>query len=119
MKNTPGAEAAELRITKKLSRSSRGALKLTQQFGEALICVRHRVDAKGDFRYTTVELLVDKVAIRPRNDKVVGVRVGLNERSLQTVIRAAGGVWDHKAKLWRIPRRVAGILRLVDRIADK
>jgi hypothetical protein len=36
-----------------------------------------------------------------------------------TVVRAAGGSWDYKAKLWRIPRRIAGILKLADRIVEK
>ena len=115
----PGSEAASLRVVKKLTASSRGALKLARQFGASLVCVRHRVDATAKFRYTTVELLVEKAEIRPRTEAVVGVRVGPNERSLQSVVRAAGAVWDHKAKLWRMPRRLVGILRLTDRIAEK
>jgi hypothetical protein len=107
-----------LRVTKKLSSTSRGALKLAREFGDALVCVRHRTDAKGLYRYTTVELLVDKTEIQPRIDTLVGVRIAYNERSLQSVVRAAGATWDPKARLWRMPRRVAGILRLTDRIAE-
>ncbi|MCK6432721.1 MAG: hypothetical protein L6Q68_06770 [Aquabacterium sp.] len=55
-------------MTKKLSPSSRGALKLAREFGDALVCVRYRTDAKGLYRYTTVELLVDKTEIQPRTD---------------------------------------------------
>ena len=119
VKVVPGSEAASLRVVKKLAASSRGALKLARQFGASLVCVRHRVDATAQFRYTTVELLVEKTEIRPRSEVVIGVRVGPNERSLQAVVRAAGATWDHKAKLWRMPRRLAGILRLTDRIAEK
>lgn len=119
MKSDAKAATGGLRVTKKLSPESRGALKLARQFGEALVCVRHRADDKGEYRYVTVELLVEKVAIRPRSDKIVGVRIGPEEKSLQTVVRAAGGTWDYKARVWRIPRRVAGILRLTDRIAEK
>ena len=119
VKTVPGSEAASLRVVKKLAISSRGALTLARQFGETLVCVRHRVDAKGEFRYTTVELLVDKVPIRPRNEALVGVRIGPYERSLQTIVRAAGASWDHKTKLWRMPKRLVGILRLTARITDK
>ena len=77
------------------------------------------IDEKGECRYMTVELLVDTTTIRPRAEHIVGVRIGPNERSLQTVVRAAGATWDHKARLWRMPRRIAGVLRLVDRIAEK
>lgn len=50
---------------------------------------------------------------------IIGVRIGPDEKSLQTVVRAAGGTWDYKAKVWRLPRRVAGILKLADRITEK
>ena len=113
------AGISNLRVTKKLSTTSRGALKLARQFGDALVCVRHRIDEKGECRYTTVELLVDTTTIRPRAEHIVGVRIGVNERSLQMVVRAAGATWDHKARLWRMPRRIAWVLRLVDRTAEK
>ena len=32
-------------------------------------------------------------------------------------VRAAGAAWDHKAKLWRLPKRIVGLLRLTERIA--
>jgi hypothetical protein len=67
--------AGDLRVTKKLSPASRGALKLARQFGDALVCVRHRSDDRGEYRYTTVELLVDKVRVQPRTDQVVGGQV--------------------------------------------
>ena len=110
---------SNLRVTKKLSPESRGAIKLAKQFGEALVCVRHRMDDKGEFRYTTVELLVEKSAVRPRTENIVAIRVGPDEKSLQTVVRAAGATWDHKAKVWRLPRRVVGVLKLADRITEK
>jgi hypothetical protein len=119
VKAVPGSEAASLRVVKKLAASSRGSLKLARQFGETLICVRHRVDAKAEFRYTTVELLVDKAPIRPRIEASVGVRIGQSERSLQAVVKAAGATWDHKTKLWRMPKRLVGILRLTARLSDK
>jgi hypothetical protein len=76
------------------------------------------MDDKGEFRYTTVELLVEKTAVRARTDKIVAIRVGPAEKSLQTVVRAAGGTWDHQAKVWRLPRRVVGVLKLADRITE-
>ena len=115
-KPAPGALASKLRVTKKLATTNRGAIKLAQQFGEALVCVRHRTDAEAKFRYTTVELLVDKVEMRPRQSKMVNIRVNPKEYGLRTVVRAAGAVWDNKVGLWRIPKRVATILRLTGRV---
>ena len=113
------SEKDKLRVVKKLSPSSRGALKLARQYGDSLVCVRHRTDDKGEFRYTTVELLVETSEIRPRVDKIVGVRIAQNERSLQSLVKAAGASWDSNTKLWRMPRRIAGILRIADRIVEK
>lgn len=114
----PGA-LGELRVLKKLSPDSPGALKLARQYGAALVCVRHSTDARGDTRYTTVELLVDQAPVRARVDRTVGIRVGVNERTLQAMVRAAGARWDPQARLWRLPRRVVGILKLADRIVEK
>lgn len=116
MKAVPGSEATKLRVVKKLAATDRGAIKLARQFGDSLVCVRHRVDAQAEHRYTTVELLVEKTAIRARVEHVVGVDIGGNERSLQAVVRAAGAKWDYGTRLWLMPRRLAGVLRLTGRI---
>lgn len=109
----------KLRVVKTMLPSSRGALKLAQKCGDSLLCVRHRTDDKGEVRYTTVELLVETSEIRPKGDKIVGVRIAQNERSLQSLVKAAGASWDSNKKLWRMPRRIAGILRIGDRIVEK
>ncbi len=117
-KPTTGALASKLRVTKKLATTNRGAIKLAQQFGDALVCVRHRTDAEAKFRYTTVELLVEKAEMRPRQASMVSIRVNPKEYGLRTVVRAAGAVWDSKVGLWRIPKRVATVLRLTGRIVQ-
>ena len=107
----------QLRVVKKLAPTSRGAIKLAEQFGKTLVCVRHRVDAKAKFRFTTVELLVSRAPIKVRSQKYVEVQIDWNEQSLRQVVKAAGARWDANAKVWRMPRRLAGILRLTDRVA--
>jgi hypothetical protein len=116
LKGAPGAEAAPLRVVKKLPPQARGAIKLAQQFGPALVCVRHRVDATARFRYTTVELLVEKTLIRPREQKLAEIRIGPEESALRAVIKAAGARWDPQRRTWRLPRRLVSILRLSDRL---
>ena len=106
----------QMRVIKKLAPSSRGAIKLAEQFGETLICVRHRVDAKAKFRFTTVELLVGRAPIKVKSQKFVSVQVDWKELSLRQVVTEAGARWDANAKVWRMPKRLAGILRLTDRI---
>lgn len=105
-----------MRVSKKLDPSNRGAIKLAQEFGSSLVCVRHRVDTEARFRYTTVELLVDRSEIQPRQPQLVNIRVNPKEYGLRTIVRAAGAQWDSRLGLWRLPKRVVTVLRLTGRI---
>ena len=96
-----------------------GALKLARKYGDALVCVRYRLDADGLHRYTTVELIVDRVPVVKRVDRIIGVRVRYEETTLQSAVRASGATWDKPAKLWRMPYRVALGLGLRDRIVER
>ncbi|OGA99883.1 MAG: hypothetical protein A3E25_16035 [Burkholderiales bacterium RIFCSPHIGHO2_12_FULL_69_20] len=104
------------RVIKTLAPTDRGAITWAQRYGEALVCVRHRTDGKGKVRHTTVELLVQSTPIKPRTVKIVQIRIEPHERPLQTMVQTAGGVWDGKTRLWRLPSRVATILNLRSRV---
>lgn len=110
------AERSQHRVIKTLAPTDRGALELARRYGDALVCVRHRTDSKGKVRHTTVELLISSEPIRPRSVKMVLVKTHPGERDLHGMIRAAGGVWDARQQLWRLPSRVATILNLRHRV---
>lgn len=107
---------ANLKVLKKFLPHQAGARKLARRYGKSLVCVRHRTDAKGQFRYTTVELLVDKTVVQARSERIVSLRIDFDDARLRLLIGAAGGSWDSKTKLWLLPRRVAGVLNLLDRV---
>ena len=109
-------QIGHMRVVKKLAPTSRGAIKLHEQFGETMICVRHRVDANAKIRFTTVELLVGSAPIKTRSEQLVEVKIDWEEQSLREIVKRAGAKWDGKARVWRMPRRLAGILRLTDRL---
>ena len=109
-------KVGHFRVVKKLAPTNRGAIKLREQFGETLICVRHRVDAKAKFRFTTVELLVSRAPIKVRSERMVEVKINWDEQSLREIVKEAGAKWDGSNRVWRMPRRLAGILRLTDRL---
>ena len=69
-----------------------GAVKLARRHVDALVCVRYRHDAQGLNRYSTVELVVDSAPVQARAavDRVVGVKLDYNEKSLHTMVRARG-----------------------------
>lgn len=109
-------ERSTHRVIKTLTPSDRGAIQLARRYGDALVCVRHRTDAKGKVRHTTVELVVSSEPIRPRPAKMVYLQTQPHERALHSVIKTAGGSWDTKRQLWRLPSRVATILNLRNRV---
>jgi hypothetical protein len=106
-----------LRVVKTLSPGQPGALKLGRKYGRDLVCVRYRIDDRG-LRYTTVEVVVDRVPVVKRPNRIVGIRVQFHESSLQSTVKAGGGKWDKPAKLWRLPYSVALALGLQDRVVE-
>lgn len=111
---------AATHVVKRLSASQPGALKLARRFGDALVCVRHRHDPLGRYRYTTVELVVDEapVARQPKFDAMVMVRLAFNETELRQLVRTHGALWHAKRRLWCMPRSTAKELRLLTRIVS-
>ena len=118
MPQKTSTERSNHRVIKTLAPTDRGAIELAHRYGDALVCVRHRTDAKGKVRHTTIELLVSSEPIRSRSSRLVYLQTQPHERALHSVIRAAGGVWDAKQQLWHLPSRVATILNLRDRVVS-
>lgn len=57
-------------MTRKMIRPGKpGTKKLTQKFGEDLVCVRYRYDKKRKKRYTTVEVVIDESPWNPSKRK--------------------------------------------------
>jgi hypothetical protein len=118
----PQIERKGMRVLKKLGPEQAGAIKLARRYGDALVCVRYRRNANGSHRYTTVELIVDCVAVVAKNGKaaerIVGVRVGFEETRLRQQVRDNGSRWDAPARLWRMPLRSAKRLALLVRVVQ-
>lgn len=99
--------------------------------GEALVCVRHRLDPQTGRRFTTVELVADEpkalaqdvatagdettvasdlaeASAEPssvgHDDDWVFIKVGLSERQLKRRVQLAGGLWDEHARAWKLRR---------------
>jgi hypothetical protein len=97
--------------------------KLRDRYGDRLVCVRYRYDAVGQRRLKTVELIVEEVPWRPeraarRGAEMVGVRVGVQEVSLQRQLKLAGGRWNPLRRVWELRRDQALKLGLKDRIEN-
>ena len=105
------------RVIKRLLPDQPGERRWAGEFGDRLVCVRYRLDARRQKRQTTVEIVVDEA---PTLASVqVGVRVGWAEKDLRQRAKAAGGTWDSMAGLWLMPLAVARQIGLTDRIVTR
>lgn len=107
------------RVIKKIAANQRGAKSLTAEFGDRLICVRHRIDATGTKRIVSVELIVSEKVIARRPGPTVDVALRVFEKDLQTKLKAAGARWDPTEQVWSIRRSTAIALGLKQRIVPR
>lgn len=108
-----------LRVIKKIAANQRGSKGLTAEYGAKLLCVRHRMDATGTKRLTTVELIVSEKVIHRRPGPTVDLRVGFQEKELRARLKAAGARWDMAAQLWVLRRSTALAMGLKQRIVPR
>ena len=99
-----------------------GTLRFTERYGEALVAVRYRYDEANLRRYTTVEIIVDEARWVPERhisdpDRLVGLRIGFEERVLREAVRGVQARWDPSARLWWVTLGQASQLGLEERIA--
>jgi len=104
------------KVVKKLQPGQPGTLKLMEQFGDKLVCVRHRHDPHDLHRWTTVELIVEHRAIRGGADPYLLVRIGRHEDNLREAVMATGGQWSPTDHLWQVRRSTVRNLGLADRV---
>jgi hypothetical protein len=88
-----------------LKPGQRGTKRLTDKYGDNLVCVRFRYDAISKQRLKTVELVVERTDWEPPPEKftadtLVAVKVEGYETELRKLIKDAGGKWSPEKKLW-------------------
>ena len=85
---------------------SRGTKKLLAQYGKQLVCIRYRYDEQKRMRYKTIELILEAVPWQPKPPKpgtMVQVKITFSEDALRKRVKSAGGRWDDKLRVWRLP----------------
>ena len=105
----------QTRIVKRLAPDQAGALKHARRYGDALVCVRYRHDAKRQTRYTTVELVVDEAPLAPRSNPdhvLVCVRIAHSNSDMRSRAMALGAQWSGVTSIWIMTRKAARTLGL-------
>jgi hypothetical protein len=102
-----------------------GTKKLVARFGDRLVCVRYLYDPQRRRRLKTIELVIEAVGWEPRSRRprrrghdLVGVRVGYDERELRSAVKAAGGIWRPRQRLWELSWEAVRVLGLEARVVD-
>lgn len=98
-----------------------GSKKLHQQYGDDLVCVRYRYDAVRRERVKTVEIIVERGAWEPDRERIppnkrIPIRVTPQENDLKQQVKAAGGRWNPKQRVWELAYKEVLALGLSDRI---
>lgn len=110
-------------IRKKLAPGQPGTKRYQRQFGDALVCVRYRLQPATARRYTTVEIIVDEKQLPGykapggmTDETTVALLIAYGETELRQRAKAAGAKWDQDRKAWLLPYGVARGLGLHGRI---
>ena len=112
----------ETRLTRRPGQA--GTKKFVERYGDRLVCVRYRYDAKSGRRHKTVELIVETIPwqanarrCRRRDEEMVAVRIGYDETDLRERAKRLGAIWRPQHKLWEMRWLDAKRLEVTDRVA--
>lgn len=88
-----------------LKPGQRGTKRLLEKYGDALVCVRFRYDKVLRQRLKAVELIVERKDWNPPAprfavDDTVPLRIEVDDMHNRSLVKAAGGRWDHEKRLW-------------------
>ena len=112
------------RVRLHLKPGQKGTKQLLAPYGDRLICVRYRYDAKRKKRLKTVDLFVEErnwQPPRPRfaDDRIVGLRVAFTDLAVRDRVKQAGGIWNREQRLWQLRHDRAIALGLKSRIVNE
>jgi hypothetical protein len=90
-----------------LKPGQRGTKKLSEKYGDALVCVRFMYDAVTWQRLKTVELIIERTDREPPPEKlsadsIVALRIEGYETELRKKVKSAAGKWNPEKRLWFI-----------------
>jgi len=106
-----------------LKPGQKGTIRLQEQYGDKLLCVRYRYDEKRGIRLKTVEIIVEErpwqQPFRFKDGDMAPVEVGYEEVELREKLRTLRAKWNPQEKLWMIPYRLICGTELEARIPEE
>ena len=113
-----------MQTRRKLKPGQPGTIKYVKQYGNKLFCVRYRYDEESKTKIKTIELIVhtehwEPKPNKPAQNKIMKIKIEYGEIHLGRAVKAAGGKWNGKIKLWELPYKEVVELGLTDRIVKE
>ena len=113
-----------MKINKIVKPGKPGTKKLVERYGENLVCVRYRYDVENKRKLKTIELIIENTPWQPNrekipNNKLMSLRIDLNEVKLRERVKTAGGKWIPNRQVWRLPYKDVLELGLTNRIVKE
>jgi len=109
-------------ITKKILRPGQpGTKKYIREFGDNLICVRHRYNKVEKKKFVTAEIIVEhhewqSDTKRIPYNKIIAIKVKYNEKHIRKMIQSVGAKWNPQKQVWQLPYHHICALGLTERI---
>lgn len=104
----------DARILAQLPPGAPGTGPLVDRYGDALLCIRQRLDPQQKHKLTTVEIIVETQPAEP--EPTAWLRIGYGETELRERVKKAGGEWHPECKLWRLPLKSVEAMGLEMRV---
>lgn len=111
--------ARRSRVTKKLQPPQGGSLRWERRFGDALVCVRYRDDARSGIRYTTVELIVETRQVERQPNTLVLIPINAFNASKRQRAIELGAKWKRRDKAWLMTLDAAQRLDLIQTASEE
>ncbi len=106
-----------------------GTKRLTEKYGERLLCVRYKYDKTNQKRYLTVELIEEEIdwvespgpaqVPAPVSSERLAVRVEYWENQLREKVKTAGGIWRPRQRVWELGYESVVALGLESRVVGE
>lgn len=108
----------------------KGTMRLVEEYGNKLVCVRYRYDYEQGMRYKTAEIIVAEAAWQPpaqeqqpvaniKTTPYVGLKIHYSEKSLRDGLKAIGAHWSPGDRLWYAPEEYVKRIGLTDRVVKR
>jgi len=92
---------------RKLVPGQPGTIEYYKKHGKNLLCVRYKYDIAKKEKIKTIELIVKRAPWEPGGkripvNKIVSIRIDIDEIELRQKVKMLGGRWNSKEKVWKI-----------------